>query len=374
MANRRIFEEVESRPGRKPPIQPTSEPAGNGRRRIQAWLIILFALTVLTVLVGGMTRLTDSGLSITEWKPVTGVMPPFSEAHWQSEFEKYSRTTEFKMQNSGMSISEFKTIYWWEWSHRQLGRLVGLAWIAGFAWFAVRGELTGRRIRRLLAVGGLIGVQGAVGWWMVASGLSGEALDVAPYRLAVHLGLAFAVTGIVFWEILLLGRRQHELLQARRSREARLERAAGWLTGLIGLQLLAGAIVAGNDAGQGFPTWPLMNGEFFPSSSFNLDPWISNFVNNSSLAQFNHRILGYAAAAAAAVFWWQSRSSGTRSTKSAFSWVFGLAAAQTVIGIATALTAASPQIAILHQFGAVALFHASLWARFESRYPRLAVR
>ncbi len=350
------------------------QPATASRPGMRLWLIVLLALMLLTVVIGGMTRLTDSGLSITEWKPVTGVTPPFNESHWQAEFDKYRQTAEFNIQNSRMTMSEFKTIYWWEWSHRQLGRLVGIVWMAGFAWFAVRGELTGRRLRRLVAVGALVVVQGAVGWWMVKSGLTGSALDVAPYRLAVHLGLAFAVAGLTFWEILLLGREGHELLQARRSRDPGLERAAGWLIALLFLQLLAGAIVAGNDAGQGFPTWPLMNGEIFPSNSFDYDPWLVNFVSNPSLAHFNHRILGYLIAAAAAALWLLSRASGARSTKAAFNWMAAIALAQTALGIATALAAAAPAAAIVHQFAAVALFHAVLWARFEARYPRLTAR
>ena len=273
-----------------------------------------------------------------------------------------------------MTLAEFKTIYWWEWTHRQFGRLVGLVWIAGFALFAVRKALPPRRFWRLFGVGALIGIQGGIGWWMVASGLSGQSVDVAPHRLAIHLGLAFAILGLTFWEVLLLGREQHELFQARRAREPNLAAVTGWLIGLIVMQLLAGALVAGNDAGRAFPTWPTMNGEFIPSGAFTAEPLFSNFVNNPALVHFNHRILGYLVVIFAGAVWWKSRASGRPAIRRAFDWLLVLAFAQAALGVLAALFAAAPTVAILHQFGAVLLFAAALWTRFSALYPAIGLK
>ena len=174
------------------------------------------------IVVGGLTRLTDSGLSITEWKPVTGALPPMSAGAWDSEFEKYKQIPEYIEQNAGMSLSEFKFIYWWEWGHRQLGRLIGLVWAAGFGYFMVRRQIPTGWTPRLLFIGTLGGLQGFIGWWMVSSGLEEGMLDVASYRLATHLGLAFVILALITWYVLRLSRREAELLQARRSGDARL--------------------------------------------------------------------------------------------------------------------------------------------------------
>ena len=166
------------------------------RRHVRSWLICVFILVVFMILVGGLTRLTDSGLSITEWKPILGALPPISEQAWDTEFEKYKLIPEYRLQNSGMSLSEFKVIYWWEWGHRQLGRIIGLVWLAGFSWFLLSKKIPNGWTIRLLFLGILGGFQGAIGWWMVSSGLSENMLDVASYRLATHLGLAFIILGL----------------------------------------------------------------------------------------------------------------------------------------------------------------------------------
>ncbi len=183
------------------------------------WLIVLFALVAAMIVVGGLTRLTDSGLSITEWKPVTGALPPMNAEAWQAEFAKYQTIPEYQLQNKGMTLSEFKSIYWWEWGHRQLGRVIGLVWAAGFLAFLATKRIPTGWTPRLLGIGVLGGLQGAIGWWMVSSGLSGDSLDVASYRLATHLGLAFVILGFITWYILMLDRREADLMQARRNRE-----------------------------------------------------------------------------------------------------------------------------------------------------------
>ena len=253
---RKLFEEV----GEAQTARPVAEKGvidrgrSTARGAIRLWLMVLFALVFVMIAVGGMTRLTDSGLSITEWRPITGAIPPLNDTDWASEFEKYQQIDEFQLQNSWMTLADFKVIYWWEWGHRQLGRVIGLVWALGFLWFLVRRQIPTGWTPRLLLLGGLGGLQGAIGWWMVASGVTaGEGvLDVASYRLATHLGLAFVILGFITWYVLMLGRPERDLMQARRAREGR---QFGLATGLLHfsfLQILLGALVAGIDAGRYF--------------------------------------------------------------------------------------------------------------------------
>ena len=206
--SRSIFEDVgaKSAPPRPPVVR---RPAG-ARRAIAVWLALLFALVVAMIIVGGLTRLTDSGLSITEWRPVTGALPPSDEAAWTAEFEKYRATPQYEALNEGMTLDAFKRIYWWEWGHRQLGRAVGAVWALGFLWFAVRRQIPPGWTPRLLGLGALGGVQGAIGWWMVRSGLAAGMEAVASYRLAIHLGLAVAILGLIAWYVLRLVRPEAE--------------------------------------------------------------------------------------------------------------------------------------------------------------------
>jgi cytochrome c oxidase assembly protein subunit 15 len=288
---RSIFEEVDE--GAEPRKAVTTgmieKGAGRGARRaIRAWLIGLFALVTVMVVVGGLTRLTDSGLSITEWNLVSGTLPPMNAEDWSSEFEKYRASPEYRLQNEGMSLAAFKTIYWWEWGHRQLGRFIGLYWIFGFLGFLIAKRIPGGWTGRLLTIGVMIGVQGAVGWWMVHSGLQGDRVDVASYRLATHLGLAFAILGLILWCILLLSRSEADMMQARRLRERSLFGMGTGLMHLAFLQILLGALVAGIDAGRSFVDWPLMAGQFFPPDAFSLTPGWRNFFENPGLVQFMH--------------------------------------------------------------------------------------
>ncbi len=352
-------------------------PAGGGidarpkgaRRGVRLWLIGLFLLVATMIAVGGLTRLTDSGLSITEWRPVTGALPPMSEEAWASEFAKYQAIPEYQLQNKGMSLEAFKTIYWWEWGHRQLGRVIGLVWAVGFAGFAVARQVPPGWTGRLLLVGALGGLQGAIGWWMVSSGLSGDRVDVQSYRLAVHLGLAFVILGFIGWYVLLLGRSEAELMTARRGREAKL---FGMSTGLMHfafLQILLGALVAGIDAGKNFPTWPLMGDSFFPPYPFDLTPIWRNFFENPGLVQFIHRMSGYLLFAFGAVVWLRGRRSSYQATRGAFHAVMAMLVAQMAVGIATVLTVAHPHVAITHQIGAVILWVLILRARHLAQYP-----
>lgn len=346
------------------------------RAGIRLWLVALFLLVATMIAVGGLTRLTDSGLSITEWKPVTGALPPMDDATWQAEFEKYQAIPEYHLQNKGMSLEAFKTIYWWEWGHRQLGRLIGLVWAVGFVGFAVARQIPPGWTGRLLLLGGLGGLQGAIGWWMVSSGLSGDRLDVASYRLATHLGLAFVILGFIAWYVFLLGRSEAELMTARRGREAKLFGLSTGLMHFAFLQILLGALVAGIDAGRAFPTWPLMNGQFFPADAFyvpdgqggSLPVWQA-FFENPGLVQFIHRMSGYLLFAFGVVVWLRGRKSSYQATRGAFDQVMAMLVFQMALGIATVLTVAQAHVAITHQIGAVILWVLILRARHLSQYP-----
>jgi heme a synthase len=370
---RSIFEEVGS--GTSAPL-PQAGGIDRGHRgargAIRLWLMLLFALVVLMIAVGGATRLTDSGLSITEWRPLTGALPPMSEAAWALEFDKYRAIPEYQLQNAGMTMEAFKVIYWWEWGHRQLGRVIGLVWAVGFFGFLAARRIPAGWTQRLLLLGALGGAQGAIGWWMVASGLTGDRVDVASYRLAVHLGLAFVILGLIAWYVMLLGRTETDLLQARRGREAKLFGLSTGLMHFAFLQILLGALVAGIDAGRAFPTWPDMNGRFFPADAFYVPgrPAWAAFFENPGLVQFIHRTSGYLLLAFGVVVWMRGRQSAHLATRRAFHLVMAVLVVQMLVGIWTVLTAATLHVALTHQLGAVLLWVLILHARHLSQYPR----
>ncbi|WP_394971160.1 heme A synthase [Cypionkella sp.] len=369
---RAIFEEVEAK-APEPPRGGGIDGRGKGARRgIRAWLVGIFLLIVVMIAVGGLTRLTDSGLSITEWKPVTGAIPPLNEADWAVEFAKYQASPQYLLMNSQMTLEAFKGIFWWEWGHRQLGRLIGLVWALGFVGFWAAGKIPVGWTGRLFGVGALIGVQGALGWWMVSSGLVGSMISVASYRLATHLGMAFVILGLVAWYALLLGRSEAELLQARRAGSRKL---FGMTTGLMHfafLQIVLGALVAGIDAGRYFPTWPDMNGQFFPADAFYLPDggavWQA-FFENAGLVQFMHRMAGYLLVIYGFVVWLRARKASQPSTRMAYHLVVLMLLAQMTLGIYTALSAAQVHLAITHQIGAVLLWVLILRARHLAAYP-----
>ena len=369
--NRKIFEEMTEQAA---PVQTRGgmidAQKRGARGAIRAWLMLLFALVVVMICVGGLTRLTDSGLSITEWKPVTGALPPMSEAVWQEEFEKYRQIPEYQLQNKGMSLAEFKTIYWWEWGHRQFGRMIGLVWAFGFAGFLAAGRIPQGWTMRLFGIGALGGLQGAVGWWMVSSGLGGERLDVESYRLAIHLGLAFVILGFIAWYVYALGREERDLMQARRAMEGKLFSMSTGLVHFAFLQILLGALVAGIDAGRTFNDWPLMAGGVIPPLPFDLEPIWRNFFENAGLVQFLHRLAGYLLIVFGIVVWRRARKSPHPDTRYRFDLVLGMLIVQLVLGVATVLMIAPWHIAIIHQLGAVLLWALILRARFAARYPQ----
>ncbi|MEB8389329.1 COX15/CtaA family protein [Rhodobacteraceae bacterium KMM 6894] len=371
MASKRsIFEDVGSQvPASARATGMIDAGRGGARRGIRLWLMVLFALVVVMISVGGLTRLTDSGLSITEWRPFTGAMPPMHDADWRAEFALYQQIPEFQVQNSWMTLEDFKAIYWWEWGHRQLGRVIGLVWAVGFVGFALARQIPTGWTGRLLLLGALGGLQGAVGWWMVSSGLDGDATDVASYRLATHLGLAFVILGFIAWYSLLLSRPERVLMQARRTREARLfGLSTGWVHFAF-LQILIGALVAGIDAGRSFAEWPLMAGGLWPPQMLVIEPAWRNFFENPGTVQFIHRMVGYALLAFSVMVWLRARRSANGATRAAFTLAFVALLAQVALGIVTVVLAAPWQVAIVHQLLAVTLWVLILRARFYAGYP-----
>ena len=336
---------------------------------VRWWLWVLVALIVVMITVGGLTRLTDSGLSITEWDPVMGAVPPMGLAAWQAAFAAYKTTAEFTLQNTAMSLGEFKTIFWWEWGHRQLGRFIGLVWLAGFVILFAFGKLPKTRRLSLFAIGPFIGLQGFIGWLMVNSGLDGVRIDVASYWLMAHLGAAFALLGYIFWSSQLLDRSEANLLQARRVREQKLFGMSTGLMHFVAVQVLLGALVAGIDAGRNYTDWPLMAGEFLPPDLFSLTPWWRNFFEDDGLVQFIHRTSAYLLCAFGIVVGLRARSSAHKLTRSAFSKVGLLLVVQMVLGIITVMNSSPWNLAILHQFTAILLWLSVIRGRFLAGYP-----
>ncbi|MEM9097179.1 MAG: COX15/CtaA family protein [Pseudomonadota bacterium] len=364
MSARSVFEDVGS--DRKEAPKPAAVRAAS-RAGIAAWLWSLAFLVACMVLIGGLTRLTDSGLSITVWDPVMGTLPPLSVADWEAAFAAYQTTTEFKLQNSWMTLDDFKPIFWWEWGHRFFGRVIGLVWGLGFLWFLLRQRIPSGWTGRLFALGVLGGLQGAIGWWMVVSGL--DQLDVASYRLATHLGLAFLIFMLTCWFALKIRLDEVETLKARRRRMSGMLGFGGALTAVLFLQILSGALVAGIDAGRSYVDWPLMQGAFLPPESFDLQPLWRNAFENAALVQFTHRILGYFVGLMGLIFAIRALYSPTGAMRR-WGGLVGLAVlGQVVIGIVTVVHAAPLEIAIFHQGGALLLTFLLIRAKFEAAYP-----
>jgi cytochrome c oxidase assembly protein subunit 15 len=316
---------------------------------VRTWIFLLAALVVAMVTVGGATRLTGSGLSITEWRPVTGAIPPLSEAAWLAEFEKYRAIPQYELLNKGMSLGEFKVIYTWEWGHRQLGRFLGLAFFIPLVWFWAKGLVTRRLALTLLAIGALGGLQGAVGWIMVASGLKPGMVAVAPIKLMLHLTLASVIFAALVWVAAGL-----KPAASRTLSPGGAATGAKILLGLVFIQIALGALVAGSKAGLTYNTWPLMDGVLIPPASalFVVQPFIENFVDNVTLVQFNHRMMAYALVAFAVWHTWSLR--GTEAFRRARV-VAGLALAQMALGIVTLILVVPLWAGLAHQVFAMAV-------------------
>jgi heme a synthase len=330
------------------------------RRAVGIWLLAVAALIVAMVAVGGLTRLTGSGLSITQWDPIMGALPPMSDAAWQDAFAKYQQIPQYRLENQGMSLDGFKAIFWWEWTHRLLGRLIGFAFFVPFVWFAWTGAIARKEWPRMVLLFALGGLQGFVGWWMVQSGLEAR-VSVSQYRLAIHLGFAVVLLGAILWTALEYLRSRNEGAPARHAKWAVV------FIGLVYLQMLLGALVAGLHAGLIYNTWPSMDGRLFPEHPFFFSPWWINFSENPGLAQFDHRIVAYLAAACAFALWWRGRGLAGYARRSANA-VLHVTLLQIALGVGTLLLQVPVALAALHQVTAALLFCAAIWQAFEMRY------
>ena len=337
----------------------------HGERQIAAWLIVCCVMVFLMIVVGGVTRLTHSGLSIVEWQPIVGTVPPMTDRQWQETFDKYKLTPEYQKVNVGMTISEFKGIFWWEYFHRLLGRLIGLVFFIPYLVFLMRRQVSGPLVWKLLGILVLGGLQGGVGWLMVKSGLVDDP-RVSHYRLTAHLGLAFIIFAAMFWVALdLLFPRAATSMNPRLHRPAR---AAAWLAALVFVTVLTGGLVAGIRAGFAYNTFPLMNGHIVPPEIFMIEPWHLNFFNNMALVQFDHRLLAWLLALLVPWFWWKNRGMELNPrARLAADLLLGTLAVQIALGISTLLLLVPIALAAAHQAGAVLVFTAALFAAHSLR-------
>ena len=330
----------------------TAVPASqNSHRAVRWWLVSIAALIAIMVLVGGATRLTESGLSIVEWNPVAGALPPLNQEQWTQAFEGYKTIPQYHAMNAGMTLAEFKTIFWWEWSHRLLGRVIGAAYLLPFLWFMWRGVLVRDLRRRLWVIFGLGALQGAVGWWMVASGLS-QRVEVSQYRLATHLVLALLIFAEIVWTLRRLTERRPLAASAR------LKTTAGALVVLTFVQLYFGALVAGLRAGKIYNTWPDIDGGLIPPAArlFFEVPWWRNLFDNTLMVQFEHRMTAYLLFLLAVLHAFDAiRSRAGSVAVNGALWLAAVIALQATLGILTLLNQVPMDLALAHQAIAVAV-------------------
>jgi len=322
---------------------------------VSVWLMVVIVMLMAMIVLGGMTRVTDSGLSITEWKPVTGAIPPLSEAAWQAEFDKYKQIPEYKLQNTHMDLPDFKAIYWWEWSHRLLGRAIGLVVLLPLIFFWARGFLSAALKVRLVGLFALGSLQGFMGWWMVSSGLGGlgDLLDVSPYRLVAHLGLALIILAVSVWtwmDIKFAPKRLNWQMSTT------LATTAWVLLGLVFVQFLLGGFVAGNDGGLVANTWPLIEGGWMPTTRGDLLPSWRNWFETPIITQFHHRIGAYLVLAVALFLFWQSKREPQQELHRAAVLAVLVILAQVILGVWTLLAVSPIILALSHQFLALICF------------------
>ena len=334
---------------------PAVETAISRPNALITWLMCVAGLVFAMVVVGGITRLTESGLSITEWKPITGALPPLNEASWLSEFEKYKQIPEYTQINgpAGMTLAEFKFIYFWEWIHRLLGRVIGLAFALPLAWFWVKKAIPAGYKPRLLALLALGALQGTIGWWMVSSGLSART-DVSHYRLAVHLLTALTILGGLVWTALDL----HALAKDPLARPATMTGYAATVLSILFIQLLFGAWVAGLNAGYVANTWPLMNDRFYPEGVDTTQGVFFALVNDPYLTHFVHRWWAWVAVAALLLLASRVKKAGVRRASVAIHGTYGI---QIILGIATVMTGVNIVLAVSHQAVGALVVASAVW-------------
>ncbi|MEG9862272.1 MAG: COX15/CtaA family protein [Parvularculales bacterium] len=342
--------------------------AGQGSgKRVAVWLWVMCGVLVVMIAVGGITRLTDSGLSMTQWRPVTGFLPPLSPADWQEEFTRYKKIPEYQFVNNGMSLEAFKSIYWWEWGHRFLGRFMAVVFLAGLGWLGWRGHIKRTMLPKLGLVFLLGMAQAVLGWYMVKSGLT-DRVDVSPYRLSAHLGLAFIILAVMFRAGLIFKAQDANPLLSSPYNVTRMKICTAWgLTGLIFVQILLGGFVAGLDGGLSYNSWPLMDGRLIPQGLLAMEPLWRNFFENIVTVQFMHRLLAYVLLLAVVIHCGRLLLSGRRNDRfnsgliSSAGMLLAAVTGQTLLGIITLMLVVPFSLALLHQFGAVVVFIASLY-------------
>ena len=338
--------------------------APNNERAIANWLFALCALIFVMVVLGGVTRLTHSGLSMVEWRPLFGVLPPLSEAAWQEVFGQYQKFPEYQKINFAMTLGEFKRIFLFEYSHRLLGRAIGVAFVLPFLYFLLRRRLSWRLAPRLAVMFVLGAVQGLLGWYMVKSGLV-DRPDVSPYRLTAHLGLAVVIYAFMLWTAMSL-LRPHPSAVVPAARDRVLRVAAPIVTAVVFFTILSGGFVAGNDAGLAYNSFPLMDGRFVPADIFRLEPWWRNFFENLTLVQLDHRLLALLVVFATLILWLASlRAPLSRGARRAFTAWAAIALAQLALGISTLLLFVPVPLGAAHQAGALLTLTMALWTCHE---------
>ncbi len=329
------------------------------RAAIVAWLRVCCAMVFAMVVLGGVTRLTESGLSMVDWRPIMGTLPPFGEAEWQDVFARYKATPEFQKVNFWMTLADFKGIFWFEYMHRVWGRAIGLVFIVPFGIFLWRRRLD-RSLAIKLAIGLVLGgVQGVLGWVMVKSGLV-DRPAVSQYRLAAHLGLAILIYGYLLWIAL-------DLMAGRGGgRRDRLRAHAQWVLAWAFFTAITGAFVAGLDAGHIYNTFPLMDGRIVPDVMFALEPWMINFFENAATVQFTHRVVAILLVVIVLHLWLRGvRAPG--STGRLRLWLAVAVVAQAALGVSTLLSGVEIWIAATHQAGAMVVLTLALWTTHASR-------
>lgn len=335
------------------------------RRQIAAWLFACSAMVFAILVVGGVTRLTHSGLSIVEWQPIVGVIPPLNQVEWEETFDKYKKTPEYQQVNHQMSLDEFKGIFYWEYWHRVLGRLIGIAFFVPFLYFWLRKKIEPGLTPKLLGIFLLGGLQGGMGWYMVKSGLVDDP-RVSQYRLTAHLSIAFLIFISMMWVALGLVAER-----ARSSADAalrKMQRVGFWLCILVGYMVVTGGFVAGIRAGKAYNTFPLMNGHIVPPEIFMIDPWYLNFFNNMATTQFNHRLGAWLLAFIVPWFWYRLRATPVSvRARNVATLLLLVLAAQITLGIATLLMAVPVPLGAAHQGGAMIVFCILLWLNHEIR-------
>jgi cytochrome c oxidase assembly protein subunit 15 len=341
----------------------TSDHPSDARRQdrpVALWLLACCAMIFAMAVIGAITRLSESGLSIMEWAPVTGILPPLSTAEWERVFALYRQIPEYQETNAGMSLAEFKTIFWWEYIHRVWGRLIGAVFLIPFLWFLLRRRLRRSLVPHLAAMFALGGLQGLLGWYMVASGFAGRT-DVSQYRLVAHLGMAVLIYGYILW--VALGLLNPAPAPSSDARAGALRGGLIALAALVALTLASGGFVAGLNAGMTYNTFPLMDGDLVPAGYSDLQPWALNLFENLAAVQFNHRALAVLTLAAALALWvWSRRLALSPRAQSACSLVAAMALVQFGLGVSALLLVVPVWLGALHQAGALALLTLALIA------------